>query len=225
MSIIFEERWSDSPYIETITQGYTTQKGTTIRPAECHWHMVFVRVQGQTQTLAVGPLPESGEVSYGEGAEILWIKFKLGTFMPHLPPPKLINCEMLLPEAVRQSFWLHSTAWQLPNYENVETFVERLVRQDVLAVDPVVKSVLQNEAPEDLASRTIRHRFLRTTGLSQKHIQQAERASEAAARLSRGVPIMDVVFDLGYYDQAHLTHSLKRFTGLTPAQQSQRSSG
>jgi len=35
--------------------------------------------------------------------------------------------------------------------------------------------------------------------------------------LQRGRPILDVVGEAGYYDQAHLTRSLQRFVGLTPA--------
>ena len=32
------------------------------------------------------------------------------------------------------------------------------------------------------------------------------------------MPIAEVVHDAGYYDQAHLTRSLKRLIGLTPGQ-------
>ncbi len=36
MSIIYEERLSDSPYVETITHGRTASDGSSIRPAESH---------------------------------------------------------------------------------------------------------------------------------------------------------------------------------------------
>jgi AraC-like DNA-binding protein len=35
--------------------------------------------------------------------------------------------------------------------------------------------------------------------------------------LKQGHPILDVVHEAGYYDQAHLTRSLQRFVGQTPA--------
>ena len=56
MSIIYEERSSDLPYVETITQGWTASDGSTIRPAEINWHMVFVRhaSRGSLQPLVVG---------------------------------------------------------------------------------------------------------------------------------------------------------------------------
>ncbi len=38
------------------------------------------------------------------------------------------------------------------------------------------------------------------------------------ARLQQGVPTLDTVEQIGYADQSHLTHALKRFMGQTPAQ-------
>lgn len=217
MSLWHEERLSDSPYLETVTRGCTLSDGSTIRPAEIHWHMVLVKHPGGTQLLVVGPLSQSGVASWGAGAEILWIKFRLGTFMPHLPTRKIRDSEAALPEACSQSFWLKGAAWQYPDFENVETFVERLVREDVLVCDPLISSALQRQPPE-LPPRTMRHHFLRATGLTCSHIKQFERARQAASLLQQGTSILDTVYEAGYFDQPHLTRSLKRFLGYTPAQ-------
>jgi AraC-like DNA-binding protein len=218
MSILYEERASDSPYVERIMRGWTVSDGSPIRPAEVHWHLVFVRVKGKALPLVVGPWSTAGVVSYFEGAEILWIKFKLGTFMPHLPTGDIRDQETSLPGASSQSFWLNSCAWQFPDYENADTFVDRLVREDVLVRDPLVKEVVEGQLQEDISSRTLRYRFARATGLSKNHIYQFERAQQAAALLAQGVPILDTVFEAGYYDQPHLTRSMKRFIGHTPGQ-------
>ena len=217
MSFVTEERPSDSPYIETITRGRTVSTGSTIRPAECHWHMVFTRQNGHFYPFMVGPWTTSGVVAFTADAEILWVKFKLGTFMPHLPVRNILNAEMILPEATGNSFWLESSAWQFPDYDNVETFVDRLVRQEMLVCDPVVETALQDRAPE-MPARTVRQHFLRATGMSHSHIRQIERAQRAALLLEHGIPILDTVFELGYFDQPHLTRSLKQFIGYTPAQ-------
>ncbi|MEZ4671110.1 MAG: helix-turn-helix domain-containing protein [Anaerolineae bacterium] len=217
MTIVHEERPSDSPYIESVTRGRTLSSGSTIRPAECHWHMVFSTYQGVAHPLVVGPLSSAGEVSWGGDAEILWVKFKLGTYMPHLPVKDFRDTEHLLPDASSRRFWLHGTAWQLPDFDNVETFVDRLVKDDALALDILVNEALQDQLL-DVPPRTLRHRFLHTTGLPQNHIRQFERAKQAAALLREGIPILDAVYELGYFDQPHLTRSLKRFVGLTPAQ-------
>ena len=217
MGFVSEERSSDSPYIETITRGRTFGEGSTIRPAESHWHMVFVRFIGSILPVVTGPLTTAGIVSYTEGAEILWVKFKLGAFMPHLPVNVFRDVETILPGASSRSFWLQGSAWQFPDFENVETFVDRLVRNDLLVSDPLVGSTLGGHLPST-PSRTLRHRFLRATGLSHNHIYQIERAQRAAALLQRGVSILYTVYEAGYYDQAHLTRSLKRWVGHTPAQ-------
>lgn len=217
MSFIVESRPSDSPYVETVMHGRTAGGGLTIRPAECHWHMVLVRHQRNTELRVVGPLTTSGELPYIEGIELLWIKLRLGTFMPHLPTTDFRDAEITLPEAASQSFWLKGSAWQFPDYENADTFVARLVREDILVRDPIVDSALRDDA-EDVAERTLRHRFARATGLTQNHIRQVERAQRAAALLRHGVSILDTAHELGYYDQPHLTRSLKRWVGHTPAQ-------
>jgi hypothetical protein len=93
MGFLSEERASGSPYIDTITRGRTVGEGTTIRPSEVHWHMVFARVQDRTHPIFVGPLTNAGVVPYSEGAEILWIKFSLGAFMHHLPPRDFLDVE------------------------------------------------------------------------------------------------------------------------------------
>jgi len=219
MSFIVEQRLSDSPYVETVMRGRTASDGSTIRPAECHWHMVLVKYNGNEQLRVVGPLTTSGALPYIEGVELLWIKLRLGTFMPHLPTTEFRDTETVLPGAASQSFWLKGCAWQFPDFENADTFVNKLVRDEVLAHDPVVNAVLQGHAQAlDMASRTLRHRFARATGLTQSHILQVERAQRAAALLRHGVSILDAVEELGYYDQPHLTRSLKRWVGHTPTQ-------
>lgn len=217
MSMISEERLSDSPYIESVMRGWTLREGTAIRPAEIHWHMVFVKHPGGTLALTVGPLTTSGIASWGEGGEILWIKFKLGVYMPHLPMKVYRNGEQILPDASRNRFWLKGAARQIPDFENAETFIDHLVREEDLVHDPVVSAALQDQPPE-MSDRTLRHRFLQATGQTQGHIRQYERAIKAASLLRHGVSILDTVFEAGYFDQPHLTRSLKQFLGYTPAQ-------
>lgn len=217
MEFISEERGSDSPFVESISHGFSAGEGSVIRPAESHWHMVFTRFQGRTITYMVGPLTSSGVVPFVEGAEIIWIKFKHGAFMPHLPLGNFLDLETTLPEASGNSFWLNGSAWQFPDIENVDTFLNRLARRDILTFDPLVSAVLQHQ-PHNYSPRTVRHRFLRATGLSQNQIHQIERARRAASLLGRGLPILDTVCETGYFDQPHLTRALKLWVGHTPSQ-------
>ena len=212
-----QERQSDSPHVELITRGITAIDGSTIRPAECQWHMVVVKHSGSMQLFVVGPLTTTGVVTFTKGAEILWIKFKLGSFMPQLPAAGVLDVEAALRGASSQSFWLNGSAWQFPDYENADTFIHRLVRSDVLARDPVVSAALADHPPE-MSPRSVRDRFVRATGLTHSRIRQVERAKRAAARLRQGQSILDTVDAEGYFDQPHLTRSLKQWVGYTPAQ-------
>ncbi len=222
MSIIHEQRLSDSPYVEAVTHGWTMSEGSTIRPAESNWHMVFVKEHSRTHSLVVGPLTTAGVASWGEGAEVLWVKFKLGVYMPHFPIRDFLDSEESLPGAASKSFWLKSAAWQFPDFENVDTFVNRLVRDEILVLDPIVDA-RSRDISLDIASRTMRHHFLRATGLTQSRIRQMKRAQQAARLLHQGVPILETVHEVGYFDQPHLNRALKEFVGHTPVQIAQSS--
>jgi AraC-like DNA-binding protein len=214
-----EERPSDVPIVERIWRAQGDRTGEFISQAKVNSEMVLTIYNSKTTFTVRGPETKATIIDYQSiGAEFLGITFKLGAFMPHLLPKKLRDRrDVNLPEATRQSFWLHGSTWQLPNYENADTFVARLIREGLLVADPVVNTVLQGYSQE-LSIRSIQYRFLRATGLTNRTIQQIRRARHAGALLQQGVSILDTVFEAGYADQAHLTRSLKRFLGQTPAE-------
>lgn len=217
MSAIFEGRRSDSPYIEMIWRGQVEQDYAPVCPADVRWNLLFTKRGHQVQVSAEGATTQFVPKNLSEGPEFLVIKFRLGVYMPHLPAGKLVNGEMLLPQAAGRSFWLQGFAWALPDFDNAEVFVNRLMREGVLAQDPIVHTALHAPMPA-VSSRTVRRRFQLATGLTPGLIAQIERAQQAAALLGQGVPILDVVEQAGYADQPHLTRSLRRFIGQTPAQ-------
>jgi AraC-like DNA-binding protein len=217
MNMTYEERASDSPYIEKIGQFRAESSYSQTCPADVHSNMLLVKLKGKTVMTVWGPETKPGLMSYPKDAEFLFITFKLGTFMPDLPSRNLTDTGTILPEAASQSFWLKGSAWQFPDYENVDTFINRLVHDELLVRDSVVTAALRHE-PLDISSRTIQHRFLHATGLSHNSIRQIERAQQAAALLEQGVSILDTVYEAGYFDQPHLTRSLKQWIGQTPAQ-------
>ncbi len=219
MTVMFAEgRLSDSPFIEKIWRVEMEQAGTFISTAASHSEIVIAQCEGKTTVTVRGPETRATPAITAPDGECLGIVFRLGTFMPALLPKQLLDRrDTHLPVASGRSFWLDSTTWEIPNYDNVEAFVERLVREELLVHDPVVDAVLQGQ-PLTLSPRAQQYHFVRATGLSYKMIQQIERARQAAALLQGGIPIIDTVFELGYFDQAHLTNSLKRFLGQTPVQ-------
>jgi hypothetical protein len=223
MNSTYQERLSDSPYVERIGQFHAEAAFSRNCHADILWNLLLVKYQGKTSVSVWGPMTEAGLMKYPEGAEFLFIVFKLGAFMPRLPINDLVNAGtgIILPDATSQSFWLDSSAWQYPDFENADTFVDWLAQEGLLLHEPIVKSVLDERIPM-MPSRTVRHRFLRATGLTKSYIHQVERAQQAVTLLEQGVSILDTVYQAGYSDQAHLTRSLKRLMGQTPAQIAQR---
>jgi AraC-like DNA-binding protein len=72
--------------------------------------------------------------------------------------------------------------------------------------------------PQTLSLRSLQYRFLQATGMPYKTIQQIKRAHRAVTLLQQGMSIHDTVYETGYYDQSHLTRSLRHYTGQSPAQ-------
>lgn len=218
MNFDFEERLSDSPFVEKVWRTHSESSGTFISAAENHWEMVITKYQGKTTLTVRGPETKASLADCPADAEFFGIVFKHGPFMPHLPVKNLLDRnDATLPEAGSQSFWLHGSAWQFPDFDNVDTFVGRLVRQGLLVHEPVVEAVLQNR-PLDMSLRSVQRRFLNATGLTRGTFDQIKRAHQAMTLLGQGHSIADAVFGAGYADQPHLTRSLKHFIGQTPAQ-------
>jgi AraC-like DNA-binding protein len=217
MSIVFDEvPASTSPLVETIWRSRSNEETPFTSQAINHWEIVVWKYEGKTQVAVRGPETKATPAASQKDAEYLGIQFKLGTYMPHLPTDKRVDGAILLPEASSRSVWLNGSAWQIPDFDNADVFVKRLERQALVQRDPVVQAVLEGQS-QDLSSRTVRRRFLRSMGLTPKTHQQIERARQAQHLLGQGVSIADVVFQTGYADQAHLTRSLKHFLGKTPA--------
>jgi AraC-like DNA-binding protein len=217
MLFTFDVRPSDSPFVERIWRAHSERAGSFLSVAMSHWEMVVTRQHGETMLTVRGPESRATPLHCAAGGEWLGIRFALGTVMPHLPASGLVDGALHLPDAGGRSFWLHRSAWQFPDFENADTFVDRLVRDGLLAREPIVQAALQDR-PKDRSVRTAQRRFLRTIGLTYSAVRQIERARYAATLLQQGRPILDVVHAAGYFDQPHLTRSLKHFVGQTPAQ-------
>lgn len=218
MDLICEERLSDSPFVERVWRSQGERAGPFISIAEIECGLAVTKYQGKTTITLRGPSTRATPAFCPPDAEFIGIQFKPGVFLPNMPAKMVMNRQDLnLPEASSQSFWLHGSAWEYPNYENADTFVNRLIDDGLLIYDPVVSAVLRRE-PVEITLRTVQRRFLQAAGLTHNTIYQINRAHHATILLKQGVSILDTVDQAGYFDQPHLTRSLKHFIGLTPAQ-------
>jgi hypothetical protein len=185
--------------------------------ASHQWLMVVTQRDGKSTFTVRGPETIATPLYCDAGGEWVGILFKVGTFMPHLPTSALVDRDLTLPVFGKRSFCLDGTAWEFPSFENADTFVNRLVRKGLLVREPVVDAVLQGQVNE-ISTRSVQRRYVQATGLTRRMIHQIERARTAMSLLQGGRSILDTVHEAGYYDQPHLTRSLRRFLGQTPAE-------
>lgn len=217
MIVDLNTRPSDVPFVQAVYQARSIGGGSFLSTAASNWEMVITR-QEEKITLSIrGPETKASPSPIPTDAEFLGIIFRHGMFMPDLPGSKLVDEEIHLLGSSKKSFQLFGDTWEFPSLENVDTFVNRLLRRELLTRDQVVDDVMQGR-PQDLSLRSIQRRFLHVTGLTYKTIQQIERARQAVTLLQNGVPILDATYQTGYFDQAHLTRSLKLLYGQTPGE-------
>lgn len=211
-----QDRTADSPFIERVWSCHSERGGTFLSVASSHWELVVTRLQGQSMVTLRGPETRPTEVPCPAEGEWLAIRFKAGTFMPHLPAARLMNTlGVNLPQVSTRAFLLEGRRWEVPTFENAETFVKRLVSKGLVASDAEVIAALRDD-PTSLSTRSAQRRFLQVVGMTHTSLRQIERARRAVNLLRDGGSIADVVWKCGYYDHAHLTRSLRRWIGLTP---------
>lgn len=185
--------------------------------AQGHWELVFSVHDGQRYVTLRGPETKPTLADCPPNGEWLGVRLPVGAYCPIVKHvATLVDDQIVLPNATN-GFWLHGSVWEFPTLENLDVFADRLIRADLIRLDPIVREVLaQGDTP--LTLRSVQRRFVNITGLSPTALRQIERAQMAARRLVLGHSIADVAFDLGFYDQAHFTRLVSRLIGQTPAQ-------
>ena len=218
MTFVFDYKSSGSIMVEAIWHTQHVGGGSFMSTAGTNMEMVVTKQEDKTTITVRGPETQARPADIPVDADFFGIIFKVGTFVQPLPTSQIINGGVNLPDASSKSFWLNGSAWEFPTFENADVFVDRLIREDLLVREPIVEAVLQGELKDDLSLRSIQRRFLQSTGLTQKAVQQIDRAKKALVLLQQGKSILDTTYELGFFDQSHLTNSLKHFIGQTPAQ-------
>lgn len=220
--IHFEDRPSDHPFVEKVWRCRNERADSFLSVAANNFEMVLTRLGGKSFLTLRGPETVATALDCPTEGEWIAIRFKIGTFMPRFLPGSLRDHkDTTLPTATRHSFWLNGSALDYPDFDNAEAFVKRLADSGILSRDPVVLDTLLRR-PAELSLRSAQRHFLRSTGVAYATFRQIERARTATNLLREGVSILDVVSSLDYFDQAHLTRSLRRFIGQSPTQITQR---
>jgi AraC-like DNA-binding protein len=217
MSFVYEERSSDLPFVEAIWRTEDTADGTYLAAADGAWDMIFTKEAGHTTVLLSGPSSKAIPVPYKVGNRNFGVRFRPGAFMAQVSAENMLNVTSPLPTSSSRSFWFQGESHELPTYDNVDTYLQKLVQKRLLNHDNVVTAVLGGMRP-DISDRTVQRHFRHVTGLSPRGLVNIRRANRAVALLQGGMAIRDVVMELGYADQAHMTRQVKQISGCTPGE-------
>lgn len=214
---VIDEWGSHSDFVHKAWTSRSEPEPAFISVATSQWSMCVTTQRGRANVTVRGPETRATVTAIPSDAEFFGIVFSLGAYMPALPPSRLVDRALTLPPASRESVWIDGARAEIPTRATADVFVDRLVRDGLLVRDPLVEETLQS-GPDTRSRRTQQRRVARATGLTRYTIEQIDRAERAVRTLERGSTPSDTANLLGFADQAHLTRSLKRFVGQTPAQ-------
>ena len=185
--------------------------------AEGNIELVVTRLPQLVAVTLRGPSTFADTVECPPNGEWLTVRFALGTHFPRLPTGALVDRNGInLPVQGDSHFWLSDLRWEIPSFDSAEDFVARLALAGVIAREHSVGAVIDGDVGW-MSQRSVQRRFVKTTGMTLGGFQQISRARHAAALLLDGWTVLDASYDAGYYDQAHMTKSVKRLIGTTPA--------
>ncbi len=218
MALEIEHRPSDSPYVGRVWRSRSSGVEQMTSVATSTWELVFWEQDGRVFVAAGGPETGATTAAVPDETDSFGITFSYGTTMPHLPVPRLVDAHLSCLHVTTKQFVLGGVEWELPTFDNAEVFVDRLVREGVLVRDPLVPDAIGGDLLPMVGARSVQRRVAAGTGLTLGAIRQIERAREAALLLADGRAPLDVVHQLGYYDQPHLARSLTRYIGRTATQ-------
>src|ERR671931_2138641 len=129
---VFDVRELDSPYVEKVWRTKSVPVESFISVAVRNWEMVVTSERGKIQMTVRGPETKASIAGIPQDAEFVGIQFRLGAFMPRFPLDALVDGWIDLSDPDLGSFWLDSSAWEFPTFENADVFVNRLVRRGLL---------------------------------------------------------------------------------------------
>jgi AraC-like DNA-binding protein len=185
--------------------------------AEGNIELVVTRLPNLLAVTLRGPVSQGSFVECPADGEWLAVRFRLGTYLRSVPTAALMDHRSVnLPLLSNERFWFGDRAFEIPSFDNAEQLVASLARAGLILRDSAIDAAVEGDVGW-MSRRSVQRHFRRTTGMTISGYTQIERARRAATLLMDGQPILHTAYEAGYADQAHLTRSLKKLIGVTPA--------
>jgi hypothetical protein len=206
----------DASIVDRVWRTRSDAEDTMTSAARTCCHLIVSRTQGRLLAGLRGPETRATTTPVPPDTEFLGVRFALGMVLRPHPAASIIDGYVPFPVTDSGRIVIGGEDWEAPTYENVEHFVRRLQDAGLLVQSRLGDGQHATEHPEaGLTKRTFQRRFRAITGLSQTAVRQIDRANAAATMLRDGLDWRTVAKTLGYFDQAHLAHALRRYVGRT----------
>lgn len=216
-----ETREADSPsaarFIARIEQVEYTAAAVEVARPDGTWDLVFRQGRNGLMVLQTGQTDRVVQLPGEAGERYFNIAFRPEVYMPRRPGASMTNLGHVHELAGQRGCLIDGEQLELPTFDNAERFVMALASRGLIEVDRLVLRAGQ-AGWRGVDDRSLQRHSAHVTGLSPKKLQQIIRADAAATLLQQGLRPADVAAELGYTDQAHLSHSLRRILDITPGQ-------
>jgi AraC-like DNA-binding protein len=209
-------RKSDSLYVESVWEGTAQRSGVHLTAADATIDFVFQKKEDGTRLLLSGPTGNVQVAPFTAGDEVLAIRLRTGVYLPSLAGTKIVNTDMLLPNASSKHFWLQGNSITLPDFNNAEIFIEHLAATRLLSRNIPLENALRHQSSYG-SIRTLQRHSLATTGLTMSRIRQIKRAEQARHLLATDASLTQVAYDTGYSNSGHMTTAFRYFFGQAPS--------
>jgi len=217
MSQIHKSRKSDNPYIDTVWQTKNTADGIYEATPDGSWDLIVgIDEHGNKMMMLTGQATKTMQVPYKKGTGSVVISFAPGAYMPHYPAEQMVDALEFLPNFDSNHFSMAGHTFAFPTFENAEKLVEKMVDLGILKNDLIIDGEIHGK-PKTISERARQRHFTRTTGLTQKYLEQIKRAQKAVDLLKQGKKPVDVASETGYTDQPHMAKSLKKIMAVKPS--------
>ncbi|MGV9807207.1 AraC family transcriptional regulator [Micromonospora chersina] len=218
MALRFEHRDTDIDVslVDRVWRTRSDAEETMTSAARTCWHLILSRAQGRLLAGLRGPETRATTAPVPPGTEFLGVRFAFGAVLRPHPAASIVDGYVPFPVTDSGRIVIGGEGWEAPTFDNVEHFVRRLRHAGLLVRSPLGDEERVTGHPgAGPTERTRQRRHRAIIGLSQTTVRQIDRANAAATMLRDGLDWHTVVETLGYFDQAHLAHALRRYVGYT----------
>ena len=141
----FEDRPSDSPFIERVWHSHSERAGSFVSVAATHCELVVTRHRGRIRVTLRGPETKPTLIRCPADGEWIGIRLAAGSFFHRYPAASLMDRQDVDLPATDRTFWLEGSAWEYPTFDNAESLVSRLAHAGMLIRDTAVAAALAGD--------------------------------------------------------------------------------